>query len=318
MAEVLFHYSGIWIIILYYQVEIFTSFCFKNVVFVAKNIKIQNNFQNLTGDLNTRFSGIFWFLLLFFITWKTSNTQTLIILIIAATIILWKLYSFICLIQKDSVSSSSIVNLVIGIILSFLICMPYLSSFLHFFFFIEIYGVFYYFVFLVSHSVSQQTIISYKTGLLYLLWNNFLTTIFLALGCFFLFKLAGTTSFGELNLLVINYSNIGIFFFLVGLSWKLGLPVFHFFKLEVYKFLLKENVFAFIIITTLVNLFILLFTFSQSIVITTVYLWNPIILLLLFIIGFIITQLKVVNLLQFFAISSLLTFSTVLSLLLIS
>jgi len=142
-------------------------------------------------------------------------------------------------------------------------------------------------------------------------WNNFLTTFFLALGCFYMLKEEGTTDFYELSLL--RSDLYPIYFFAVGLFWKLGLPLFHFFKVEVYKYLLRENVFLFSIITTIINTVLLIVFVSQPVVFNTIYLNNFLVIILVFSIILAIVNLNLSNILQFFAFSGVFTLATVLT-----
>ena len=175
----------------------------------------------------------------------------------------------------------------------------------------ELYGVLYYFCFLTSYNFTNQTILKYKNGLLLLLWNNFLTTFFLSLGCILLLKEYGTTNFLDFNFIVSD--TFSIFFFMIGLFWKLGLPIFHFFKLEVYRYLLKENVFLFSSLTILINFIIFYFFFHQNIVFSIIYSYKFIFIMILVCIVLLIVNLKIFNFLQFFALSGMFTLTTVLT-----
>lgn len=205
--------------------------------------------------------------------------------------------------------SNNITYVIMPSFLFILLFLTFIDSFLSLFFLIELYGVLYYFFFLTSYNFTTQTILKYKNGLLLLLWNNFLTTIFLTFGCFLIFKEFGTTNFNELNFMTPN--GYGFHVFLVGLAWKLGLPTFHFFKLEVYRYLLKENVFLFSAVTTLINFFLFYAVFSKGIIALVVSSINFTIILVSVTIPLLILNLKTTNILQFFALSGLLTMTTV-------
>jgi hypothetical protein len=110
---------------------------------------------------------------------------------------------------------------------------------------------------------------------------------------------------------------IAVYFFLLGLFWKLGLPVFHFFKLEVYKFLLKENVFLFSILTTIINVVLLFFCLTEPSIFTALFTHNIFVLFILFAVCLVIINLKLTNFLQFFALSGVFTMTTVLTVFLI-
>lgn len=208
-------------------------------------------------------------------------------------------------------SSNNTIYLILPSFVTLLYLLFFVKTLLVFFFFVEVYSVFYYFCFLSSYNFTNQTLLKYKNGILFLLWNNFLTTVFLVLGCFLTLKATGTTDFYELSLIISNLPCL--YFFIVGLFWKLGLPVFHFLKLEVYKYLLRENVFLFSILTTLVNVIILFIALSQPIILNTFLLHNWIVVILAFTILLSLVNLNLSNILQFFAFSSLFTMSTVLT-----
>lgn len=314
MAEVLFNKIFLLAFLLLIQVESFFFLCYSPVIFLTKVLKIKktNQSQLLLSAQNTNAIYFFiYFISIFFIKFDVTTTISLITLSI---FFLYKISK-----SLDSFSNTVVSNNIIYLILPsfglFLFLLFFVNSFLVLFFFIELYGVLYYFCFLTSYSFTSQTILKYKNGLLLLLWNNFLTTFFLGLGCFFLAKVSGSTNFAELSLLTVDIA--GVYFFLLGLSWKLGLPLFHFFKLEVYKYLLKENVFLFSILTTLINLILFYVCFTQPVVFNTVYMVNFLLLIFIFAILLVIINLKLTNFLQFFALSGVFTLTTVMSVFLI-
>ena len=171
----------------------------------------------------------------------------------------------------------------------------------------------YFFFFLTSYNLTNFTILKYKNSILLLLWNNFLTTIFLSVSCFFLLKSYGTTNFTELATLNSAPTILGLF--LIGLAWKLGIPFFHFFKLEIYKFLTRENIFFFSVITSLVNILIFYFSIQIPVIYTLLYLNNWLFVFIFFLINLVIYNLNIQSVLVFFALSSLITVATVLVLL---
>jgi len=288
--------------------------CYNPVILLNKSLKLikSNQTQSVltTSVTNTPYF-IFYFILFFFIK---SNSVIIFSLFTFSIIYLFKVSQ---LLEKatNTVTSNNIVYLVLPTFVSFLYLLIFVKSLLTFFFFIEIYGVLYYFLFLTNYQFTNQTILKYKNGLLFLLWNNFLTTLFLGLGCLFLAKNSGSTAFSELTFLEID--NKSIYFFLIGLFWKLGLPLFHFFKLEVYKYLLKENVFLFSIITTLFNLIIFYVFISEPTLFSCVYTHNLLVLAGVFTIALTVVNLRLTSFLQFFALSGVFTLMTVLTVFLI-
>jgi len=309
MADIYFSNVSIIVIIFYLQIEVLFYFCFSYVIFFAKNLKIQKTYQigsNSPTHITDKF--IYYFLVIAVISVKGSSP---ISMFMVTSVFVLKFSKILILIGNQQTKTNFSLILISPFFASTLYLIYYVDSFLTLFFFIELYGILYYFCFLSSYNFANNTVLKYKNGILFLLWNNFLTTFFLGLSCFFFIRVYGTSSFAELSL--ITTGSYYVYMFLIGLFWKLGLPLFHFFKLEVYKFLLKENIFAFSFITTLINSFILIFTLSKLIVISTLYYHNFLIILIVFGGSLIIVNLKLTNILLFFALSSVLTLSIVIS-----
>lgn len=290
------------------QLEFFFYLCYSNIILVIKLTKVLqfNQVLNNFSIKNTNFIYLFIVLLLF-VFFKTKSLPADYLILIC----LFFLYTLNSFLEKSNYKSTTINNIyiIIPTIFFFIFFLILSESFLVLFFFVELYGVLYYFCFLTSYNFTNQTILKYKNGLLLLLWNNFLTTVFMSLGCFFFFKNYGTTSFCELSLLPIY--NLSVYFFLIGFFWKLGLPLFHFFKLEIYRFLLKENVLLFSIVTTLINFFLFLFLFSTNLVFSFVYFEKTLLTIFISSLILIIVNLKLINFLQFFAFSGVFTLTTV-------
>ena len=301
-------------IVFFFQLELFFSICYNNIIFFTKYLKTSKSHSIITTVSKSYLNFFYLFFLVTLLTIKINLSINLTIIIIF-TIFFWLLDKFLYSFTIFSKINTNFYSIVLVLIVGFMGLLAFIKSFLSFFFFIELYSVLYYFAFLTSYSLSNQTLLKYKNGLLLLLWNNFLTTFFLGMGCYFLLTKYGTTDFNELYLLT-NYS-VYVYIFLVGLAWKLGIPLFHFFKLEIYKYLLRENVFLFSISTTLINLLILYFILSQPFVLNTIYLKNFIIVPVLFSINLVLVNLKISNILYYFAVSSVLTTTTILSLFLI-
>lgn len=290
------------------QIEFFFYLCYSNVILLTKLTKILqfNQVLNNFSIKNTNFIYLFITLLLL-VFFKTKLLEIDFIIFICLCF-LFILSSFLEKMNYKATTSNTI-YIIIPTIFFFIFFLILVDSFLVLFFFVELYGVLYYFCFLTSYNFTNQTVLKYKNGLLLLLWNNFLTTIFLSLGCFFFFKDYGTTSFYELALLPLH--KLYVYLFLIGFFWKLGLPLFHFFKLEVYRFLLKENVFLFSIITTLINFFLFFFIFSNNLVFSCIYFDKFLLIIIISSLLLIVTNLKLVNFLQFFAFSGVFTLTTV-------
>lgn len=315
MAELSFNTYTELAFILYFQLELFFYLCYTNFIFFVKQLKLNKTMKQRNNLLqNSTNSLYFIFLFIFLVINKSFNCISVVqfLAFLAFTSLLDRILFSFSLFAKVN---SNFYNLILPLVVTSIYLLTTIKSFLALFFFIEVYSVFYYFSFLTTHTIYNQTLLKYKNGLLMLLWNNFLTSFFLALGVYFLLKSFGTSDFLELSL--VTSSSSYIYIYLIGLCWKLGFPLFHFFKLEVYKYLLRENVFFFSIITTLINITILYFILSQTIVFNTIYLNNLIIIPIIFTINVVVINLKIHNILYYFAISSLLTITTITCLFLI-
>ena len=308
MAEILFNKSILLTFFFLIQIEFFIYLCYNNVILLTRLTKIFHLNQVLNNFSVININSVYLYLTIFVLSFFKTNFSYIDFIILICLLFLFLLNYFL---EKVSYKSniSNTIYIIIPTILYFIFFLTCSSSFLVLFFLIELYGVLYYFCFLTTYNFTRKTILKYKNGLLLLLWNNFLTTILLVLSCFFLLRNYGTTSFNELSFLQIY--NPYIYLFLIGFFWKLGLPLFHFFKLEVYRFLLKENVFLFSIITALINFLLFFVIFSNNVVFSVIYSVNLLLLIIFFSCFLILTNLKLVNFLQFFAFSGIFTLTTV-------
>ncbi len=314
VAEISFNFLGLLTFILYLQIEQYYFLCYNNIIFSTKTLKLAkvNQIQDNLGS--SKINSIFFFFLILSIFFSKLNTLPISALITFSIFFFFLINNFFNKLI-DKTFSNKFIYLILPTFSIFSFFFFLINSFLSLFFFIELYSVLYYFCFLSTYNLTNQTILKYKNGLLLLLWNNFMTSFFLALGCFLMAKIFGTTNFIELSILTNEF--IFIYFYLLGLFWKLGLPIFHFFKLEVYKYLLKENVFLFSIITTLINTIIIIFCISQPVIFNTIYLHNLFLIIIIFTIFLAIVNLNLTNILHFFALSGIFTLSTFISLFLI-
>lgn len=287
------------------HLESFVFLCYNSIINYTKLFRI-NKTKVLFKDLRKSSNSIYYATLIILILSLKYNFQ------FNCTTLFWIILFFSKLDNILEKSFNFLDNGFIFIILPsfviFFIFLGFIKSFLVFLFFVELYSILYYFFFLASHKFTNQTILKYKNSLLLLLWNNFLTTIFMSLGCFFMFSYLGSTQFREIELL--NTCVIGIELFIIGLCWKLGLPLFHFFKVEVYKYLSKENLFLFSIITTLINVVIMYSLLLQPSLFMFVYNYNWFVLSLTVSINLVILNLKINNFSFFIALSGILTVLT--------
>lgn len=299
--------------ILILQIEFFYFLCYEYCIFFSKTFKISStvkNYENKTFFNYNSLVLVLMFLISLFSKYNFfKNSLFFIFFLFSLAFLNYSLKCFY-LFQKNSKTQ---IQLVISLFFGFFLTIQLVKDFFTFFFFIEIYGVMYFFFFLTSYNLTNFTILKYKNSILLLLWNNFLTTIFLSVSCFFLLKSYGTTNFTELATLNSTPTILGLF--LIGLAWKLGIPFFHFFKLEIYKFLTRENIFFFSVITSLVNILIFYFSIQIPVIYTLLYLNNWLFVFIFFLINLVIYNLNIQSVLVFFALSSLITVATVLVLL---
>lgn len=88
--------------------------------------------------------------------------------------------------------------------------------------------------------------------------------------------------------------------------------MFHFFKIELYKYLTRETFFLFSILSIFVNSCILWFILSQYFIYFIFLFYNFFLLTVLVLIVLIISNLNISNFLYFLAYSGLITLSTTL------
>ena len=310
MAELSFNNLFLISIVFLLQIEIFFYSCYNHYIFYFKLFKLSSTKKINKTIFQEKINKIYFYFYIFIVIFFKVESSDHLFFIIFSLFLINILNTTLSFLNNYVKSNSNIYSIILPLMVSFLFIIPYINSLLLMFFFIELYGVIYYFSFLNTCTLTNQTLLKYKNGLLLLLWNNFLTTFFLGISCFFIIKNYGTTSFCELSTLTSQTKLV--YLYLLGVFWKLGLPIFHFFKLEIYKFLLKENVFFFSVITTVFNLIILYYLLKQNIIFNTIYLNNFFFILGIFTFNLIILNLNITNLLYFFAISSLLTMTTTL------
>lgn len=208
---------------------------------------------------------------------------------------LFNLWGFIFF--KNSTQVVSVVTLVI-VTYYYTWCSDYITLLL----LLETITTVYYFFFLQHTGGSSFTLIKYKNLISQYLWLSFFTLIFFVFNTILWVYVFGTIDFIELA----NFQSqpITCFLILLAFFWKLGLPIFHFFKLELYQFLNFNSLILFSTVSLLVNslvftytLFILNITFSLS--------FTPTILILLFSLILLFQSIDKLSFFYFFAISSI-------------
>lgn len=137
-------------------------------------------------------------------------------------------------------------------------CFIYVKNFLILIFVLELVNVVYYFFFLNFNFSDEESYVKYRNLLSLFLWNSFIVLCMSCLLNFILIFTSGTLDFAELGY-VKNINFIIWQFILVTIFWKAGAPGFHFFKIEVYRYIPRHLVFIFSAYTLYFNYFILMF-----------------------------------------------------------
>lgn len=123
---------------------------------------------------------------------------------------------------------------------------------------LELIAVSYYYLFLESAKTAKINPITYKNLVNNYLWLSFFTLVLYCIGFIFLVYNVGLVDFTELSFYKNNSSlHWALTFLLISFLWKLGLSGFHFYKLELYKYFSTVNLFLFIIISFIINSFIM-------------------------------------------------------------
>ena len=195
-------------------------------------------------------------------------------------------------------------------VLSLLLFIAFLivvKDFLLLLFFLEVVAVYYYFFFLKSVFYSSSlTAIGYKNCIMFYLWNSFFTSLVYGLGLVLIALNTGTLDFVEISFFDISNFSKGIFFLIMSVSWKLGLPGLHFFKVQLYLYLDEVSLFFFSITSTFINVIIFFFLLRQAPVIIFLNTYSLLIVSVLFVLIAILFS-KVESFQVFLALSSVVT-----------
>ena len=160
---------------------------------------------------------------------------------------------------KNLLINFKFLNLILQIIIFVFFSFAFIDNFLSLFFLLEILAVCYYFFFLSSiNNKIIKNVNEFKNLLIFYLWNSFWTSILFSLFLLTLIYNFGTLNFNAVKLLWTNEYWYVAYLFFFSIFLKLGLPLFHFYKLQVYFLLDLKYIFFYSIITTFTNLCILL------------------------------------------------------------
>jgi len=196
--------------------------------------------------------------------------------------------------------------LVISSVLIISLFFVYISNFITFFIFLEIYSITFYFYLLNQNSHTSNLLIKYKNNLLLYLFNNFLISIFFMFFVSHIVYIYGTTNFSELQLFG-NLTNNYFVILILSIIIKLSLPGAHYLKIEIYKYVSLENVIVFSVVTLFVNFILINFLTNINIVYNVINDYKLVVLLLPISIIVIIQKLKINTFNEFIAYSGFAT-----------
>lgn len=298
MISLNFYFSLLLLLFIYLYGEILLSITvysiFKNLKFFNQQILKNNNnlFKNLYLNLS------FTLLLILFISFKIQISNIFFSFFIIFLILNKYIASYI----------QNYLNFLNFNILMFFIIFFFIKNYVTLYIIIELYAILFYFFFLnIDFNSKQLYLIQYKNSLLLYLFNNFLTSILFLFGINFIISFYGSINFNELNFFSLIKPDWHLYFIVLAFIFKLGLPGYHFLKIELYKYLSLSNVILFSVITLYINYLFTFFIFNQNLIfflLNYFKIFNLIIFCGLF---FFIQKLKISNFQEFVAYSGFAT-----------
>lgn len=265
-----------------------------------------------------------------FIFFKAPNIRLILFLLViniitlkaskfASAQLLFGYYFFLLmiLILSFSIVSSLVEKLQFNpFIILFFICFSFLllfvKSLITLLFILELYGLIYYFFFIERFRFNKfLTLVKFKNLLALYLWNSFLTSLFFGFGCYLVSCKTGTLCFNELEFFR-QEPGTGVYLIFFSICWKLGIPGFHFYKIQLYRFLEKSNLFLFSILSIIFNIVLFQFLLYQPIFFNCLSLYCFSNYFFFFIIFIIFYYIKINSFQNFIAFSSLVTVNYIL------
>lgn len=278
----------------------------KNVILATdKNKKLLFNVTNINI--------YYWVIYIInLLTWKLTFTSSNNIVNLVYFFILFLIFS-IC-ISLIYIYRKKHITLITLILIQFILiinCFYFVSNILVLILMLEVIATLYYFFFLNNFLNISKNIIKLKNLLINYLWLSICTLFFCIFSIILMVKSVGTISFSELNYLSTNIEGWVYNLLLIALAWKIGLPLFHFFKLEIYQYLSLLNIFYFSLFSTFLSTYILCFLFLNItdifILGLNYFIWGAILVNSILI----IRGVSAIKFFQFIAFSSLNTITTI-------
>ena len=164
-----------------------------------------------------------------------------------------------CVLNTKNPHETNIILLILIFLYLFLASFRLIPNVMSLIMGLELLSVSYYYYFVFQSQKNYVNFIQLKNLLSFYLWLSFLTFALLVLTTFTIYFFIGTGNFKEMQMLNRHVSGFWWALLVSSLLWKLGAPGFHFFKLELYKYLSLFFLVFFSIITLYINCFILSF-----------------------------------------------------------
>lgn len=189
-----------------------------------------------------------------------------------------------------------------------IICSLFISNLISFLLLLEVVSACYYFFFLLTTSSYHKHILAFKNLFILYLFISYLTVVGFIIGLSLLSYSYGTCMFQELRLF--TYENTAGYWVILGaLGLKLGVPYFHFFKLELYQALSLESLVIFSIFSLYFNLFIY---YVLCILYLPFFSPSLLIIIMLSSFGLLLSMRQSIYFAQFIALSGIITSVTLL------
>lgn len=150
------------------QLEMYYFLCHNNVIFFTKFLRLRRGGQHDT-ILTKSYTNYVYFLIVLLTFFINKSLNAPLSGLLLCSILYLALLSGVLEKSTNKKLSMNIIYLILPTFSFFVFFLFSVNSFLTLFFLIEVYSVLYYFCFLTSYKFSNQTILTYKSGLLFLL-----------------------------------------------------------------------------------------------------------------------------------------------------
>jgi len=147
-------------------------------------------------------------------------------------------------------------NIIVLLFICLYLCI-FCSNYIILLLIVELITTIYYFFFLKNSTDKSFSLIKYKNLISYYLWLSFFTLLFFSICLIYWVYMYGTLDIYELRAFKLNIKLSLLMF--ISFFWKLGVPLFHFFKLELYRYLDFISLLIFSLISLIINSFLFIY-----------------------------------------------------------